>query len=410
MSSDRPRLAVRLTNDAFRQLRGGHPWIFDRAIVSVSPGGEPGDLAVIFDSKRRFAAIGLWDPTSPIRVRILHVGKPRTIDASFWSDRVAEALARRSSLVDQDAAQATTTGWRVIHGENDQLPGVVADRYDNVLVVKIYSAAWESHLGEIVDALCEGLSSAGCPVDTVVVRRSRAVAQTMGLPASGQRFLGNLPGEPVRFQENGLTMQADVVEGQKTGHFLDQRDNRHRIAALSLGRDVLDVFSCTGGFSLHAAAAGARSATSIDQSPHALAFAASNFALNPLETSSCRHALRQGDAFEEMARLKATGTTFDVVVVDPPSFASKQSDVERALRSYERLAEAAVKLTRPGGTLFQASCSSRIDAAQLLDAVQAGAQAAGRALSITGEFGHAVDHPIGFVHGGYLKAVQATVR
>jgi 23S rRNA (cytosine1962-C5)-methyltransferase len=394
------RLAVRVTKDALRQVRSGSPWIYDRSITSVGHEGAPGDLAVVFDDHRRFAAIGVWDPTSPIRIKVLHVGDPMVIDAEFWQRRWAAALTRRSTLL----ADATTDGYRLVNGENDGFPGLVVDAYSSTLVVKVYSPAWFCHLGDVI-----GVLEAHPGVDRVVLRfgRSVAVGETYGL-ADGDTVVGAPPAGPVVFRERGLLLEADVVHGHKTGHFLDQRDNRSLVRTMASGLDVLDVFSSTGGFSVAAAAGGARSVHLVDQAAPALEAARRNLTRNERlsEVRRCTVRTTVGDAFAVLGESAERGERYDLVIVDPPSFASNQGAVPRALAAYARLTRLAAAVTSPGGTLVQASCSSRVPADDFVRAVLDAAGSAGRSAHLVRRTGHAVDHPIGFPQGEYLKAVQ----
>ena len=401
--SDR-RLAVRITGDAERQVRGGHPWVFDGSIESISHEGSAGDLAVVFDRRRKFMAIGLYDPMSPIRIRVLHAGKPRQIDEEFWLEVLAAALDLRQSLLDDDA----TSGYRLLNGESDGFPGLVADRYDDVLVLKLYTAAWIPHLRVIVDLLADLVG-----VRSVVLRLSRALQQA---PPAGLRdgapLLGVSPTSPVRFLENGLRFEADVVAGQKTGHFLDQRDNRALVGGLAEGARVLDVFSCTGGFSVHAAAGGAREVVSVDQSRPALDGAVRNMGLNHhlATVAACRHRVIAGDAFTAMERMSAAGERFDIVVIDPPSFAPRQRDVARALAAYARLTRLGLDLVNDGDWFVQSSCSARIDAETFEVNVSESASSVGVELLDTIVTGHPIDHPVTFPEGAYLKAVFGRPR
>ena len=400
--SDR-RLAVRATHDAVRHLRGGNPWLYDGSIESVSHEGSPGDLAVVFDERRRFVAIGLWDPGSPIRVRVLHHGAPETIDDAWFRTRIHRSLERRSAL----AADGGTTAYRCIHGENDGLPALVADRYADTMVVKLYSAAWLPYLPQIVDALVD-LSG----VTRVVLRLARVVAggETFGL-SDGDTLVGSPPSAPIEFRERGLAMEADVVHGQKTGHFLDQRDNRILVRGMSEGLDVLDLFASSGGFSLAAAVGGAKSVHLVDLSVPALAAAERNIELNRNLPAVRRCAVRTtaGDVFKVAARSALAGEQYDLVIIDPPSFAQNQAGVDRALRAYGRLTRAGIALLRPGGVLVQASCSSRVTADDFFACVGDAAGRTGRRLHEIRRTGHPVDHPIGFEYGGYLKALFARV-
>ncbi|CAB4885053.1 unannotated protein [freshwater metagenome] len=398
------RLAVRVTKDAIRQIYGGHPWLFDRSIVSVNHEGITGELAVVFDNDRQFVAIGLYDPTSPIRIRVLHHGKPVAIDEAFWAQRIDAAIERRKLVT----ARGDTNGYRVIHGENDDLPGLVVDRYARTLVLKLYTTAWLPYLATLVPLLQQRLEP-----DTIVVRFSRDVAgqDLFGL-REGTALVGQAPTAPVLFRENGLTFEADVVHGQKTGHFLDQRDNRAKVRGLARDAKVLDVFACTGGFSVYAAAGGARAVHSIDISAASLETAARNMQHNIAipNVAKCEHTTHTGDAFELMQALAKQHRRFDIVVVDPPSFAHKNSDVERALHAYKRLTKMALDLTEEGGLLVQSSCSSRIPADEFFAAVHLGADSSRHRISEILRSTHAPDHPIGFPEGAYLKTIFARVH
>ena len=396
------RLSVRLTKDALRQVRGGHPWIYGESIVSVSDeDAAPGTLAVIFDDKRKFAAIGLWDPTSPIRVRVLHAGPPQQIDDDFWNDVASRAHDARKGL-----AATNTTGWRWINGENDGLGGIIVDRYDETLVVKVYTPAWLPHLRAILDALIR--------VDEplrIVLRLGRSMEQSPEAESAGLRdgmviFGPDIFGV-VDFEENGLRFGADVINGHKTGHFLDQRDNRAVVRSLAEGADVLDVFCCTGGFTVHAAAGGAKSVHSVDISEPAVATVVDNLASNGLE--HVRHRQSVGDAFDVLAGLGESGERYDVVIVDPPAFASRASERDRAIRAYRKLTELSLNVLRPGGTLFQASCSSRVTENDLVATVRSAVHGRGRNLGSVAVFGHALDHPVTFPQGAYLKAILGEI-
>ncbi len=398
------RLAVRITNDALRQVRGGHPWIYADSITSIADGGRPGDLAVVFDRDRSFAAIGLFDPESPIRVKVLHVGSAEPIDGRWWSAKCADALRRRQEFVDHD--DAGRLAYRIINGENDGFAGLVVDRYAGALVVKLYSTAWFAHLRVVLDVLTTLV-----PTSAVVLRLARNLQRSASRDGrnelrDGDVIAGRLPAGPVRFLEHGLQFDADVRWGQKTGWFLDQRANRARVGSMSAGASVLDVFCSTGGFGVHAAAGGALSVVSVDLSAPTLAVAEHSMSINRTHprVRDCDHTIRAGDAFAVMSALGRERRRFGIVVVDPPSFAQRQADVDGALRAYRRLTTLAVALVEAGGVLVQSSCSSRVSAESFYDTVTAAARAAGRPVVEIERTGHDVDHPVGFVHGAYLKA------
>lgn len=403
---ERRRLAVRVTKDALRHLRAGHPWVFADSITSTSHEGAPGDLAVVFDDQRRFQAIGLWDPASPIRIKVLHAGSPQTVDDAFWRARLVEALARREPLA-ASTGVARTTAYRCVHGENDRMPGIVLDRYESTYVMKLYSAAWVPHVDAIVGAIADT-----CAPDALVLRVSRNTSEHLpkGL-SDGVALIGELPTEPVPFVEGGLSFEADVVRGQKTGHFLDQRDNRTRVGALASGARVLDVFSCSGGFAVHAAAGGATLVHAIDASPGAIAAAHRNMTRNTdrAAVASCRMETTCNDAFAAMEDLARARRRFDIVVIDPPSFAQQQANVGRAIVAYRRLTALGVRLVERGGTLVQASCSSRVTSDDFFAAVLDEATQHGARLTPFERTGHPIDHPIGFAQGAYLKALFARI-
>lgn len=399
--SDR-RIALHVQPAAERALRSGHPWLYDQAIRKQSHAGASGDLAVIFDRKGRFLAVGLYDPDSPIRVRVLQQGAAAPINAEWFAARLRAAVARRDPLPAQG-----TTGYRLVHGENDGLPGLVIDRYAETLVLKLYTAAWLPHLRDVI----AGLQSVQ-PFGTLVLRMSRKLVpltEPYGL-ADGQVLIGTAPSGPVIFEENGLRFGADVVQGHKTGFFFDQRENRAHVRALSSGRSVLDVFAYSGGFSVYAAAGGAVSVLSVDTSAPALEAAAANFALNQdrAQVSAAQHTFRVGDAFEQLQRLGAEGQRFDLVIVDPPSFAKSAAEVRGALAVYARLTRLALQVLSAGGVLVMSSCSSRVSPDDFFGEVTRAAAGVGRPLRELRRTGHALDHPIGFPEGEYLKCLFAT--
>ncbi len=393
------RLALRVTPAAERALRGGHPWLFAGAITRQSADGRPGDLAVIFDRKGRFLAAGLFDPGSTIRVRALQHRQPAAIDQAWFQSQIAAAAELRAGL-----ANTQTTGYRLVHGENDGLPGLVVDQYAKTLVMKLYTAAWVPHLAEVL----AGVTAVAHP-RRVVLRLSRETARQsealFGLEDKSLLLGPSLDG-PVLFTENGLRFAADLLAGQKTGFFLDQRENRARVERLAREKSVLNLFAYTGGFSLYAARGGATAVTSVDISQPALDAAKRNFALNPA-LAQIPHKLIRGDAFQVLAEMGSSGRTFDLVIIDPPSFAKKQAEVEKGMRAYGRLVKLGLSVLKNGGTLVMASCSSRVTAADFFELAQKTAWEVGRPLRHIQTSGHALDHPIRFPEGAYLKCLFA---
>ncbi len=396
------RIAVHITAPAQRLVRSGHPWLFANSITKVSHEGKSGDLAVVFDKNRKFLAIGIYDPFSPIRVRILQKGKSTTINRDWFLAKLKEAAAIRKTL-----KGTKTDGYRLVHGENDGLPGLVIDRYAATLVVKIYSASWIPHLNDVVSALLEIL-----PLERVVLRMNRISQEhpelLHGLTNAQVLYGPHLDGI-VAFQENGVFFESDPIRGQKTGFFLDQRENRARVERISRGKDVLNVFSYTGGFSLYAARGGARSVTSLDISKPAIEGSVRNFELNKSDETiaNCPHSYIADDAFKAMSRLAEEGKMYDVVIIDPPSFAKKQEEIEGALNAYSKLVRLGLGILRRGGTLVMASCSSRVQPDEFFKMIFDTAKSARRPLIEIERSLHAIDHPIGFKEGTYLKCLFA---
>lgn len=400
-------VTLRVDRSGERALRKGHPWLFADAIRDQSHSGRAGDFAVIFDRRRNFLALGLYDPESPIRVRILHRGKPTPVDEAFFARRLAELAALRASLFGRNDA---TTAYRLVNGENEGMPGLIVDRYANTLVVKLYTTAWLPHLRSVLRPL-----SRLAEAERVVLRWSRGAAHVVercgevGLRDGA--LLDGLPLDgPVVFQENGLRFECDPRRGQKTGFFLDQRDNRARVEARAGGKHVLNTFAYTGGFSLYAARGGAKSVVSLDASAPALQAALRNFQLNQEVPglAGLQHETIAADAFRTLGELAAAGRSFDLVVVDPPSFASRQADVAHALSAYARLTRLALAVLRPGGELVFASCSARVAAEDFFACVHREARRAGRPLDELERSAHAADHPVGFDQGAYLKCIFAS--
>jgi len=345
----------------------------------------------------RFVARGYLDPHSAIAVRVLTRDQGEEVDAGFWRRRVARALALRRELVHG------TTGYRLVHGEGDGLPGVVVDRYGAFAVVKLYSAGLTPHRAAIVEALqaeVEGLLG--------VYGRDEIPRDDddEGDAPAGRVLWGEAPPDRIRVDEHGVALLVDVRRGQKTGTFLDQRDNRRLVRSLAAGRpEALNLFAYTGGFSVAAALGGARHVVSVDQDRDAVGLARDIFRANGLDPAD--HAFATGDAFELLAAYRKEGRRFDLVVCDPPAFAKSQRAVEGALSGYASLNRAALQVLAPGGLLVTASCSARVTAEQFADAVKEAAHKARVELAVVAETRQPPDHPVSlqFREGRYLKAM-----
>lgn len=400
-SKNKSRLRLRVTAAAETQLRAGHPWVYAGSVREQNRSGVTGELAAIFDRRDEFLAVGMYDPRSPIRVRILHVGKPRQIDDAWWAERFGQATERRRGLFDGE-----TNGYRLINGESDGWPGLVLDRYDRTLVLKLYSAAWLPRLEEISKLILTQLRP-----QQLILRLSRNIQEAARKSVSaedGQMLYGerDMSGKAFpTFLESGLRFEADVRQGQKTGFFLDQRENRRAVESLSKGRRVLNAFSFSGGFSLYAARGGAVSVTDLDISVHALAAARRNFALNNIipAVAQCQHELVQADAFDWLGAHKSR--QFDLIVLDPPSFAKREAERAGATRAYERLAELGISHLAGGGILVACSCSAHVTAEEFFGAVRRSAAKCAFHFREIQTTRHAPDHPATFKEAEYLKAI-----
>ena len=393
------RLRLRITATAETIVRGGHPWVFADSVREQNHPGAAGELAVIYDRKDKFLAVGLFDPDSPIRVRVLHTGKPVTLDAAWWAERLVAAVRRRDALFD-----AHTTGYRLINGESDGWPGLVLDRYATTLVLKIYTAAWLARLDAVVELIRQRLAP-----EQIVLRLSRNLERQSPTRRDGEflwpKSVGPDADASVIFLESGLRFEAEVVRGQKTGFFLDQRENRRLVESLARGRTVLNAFSFSGGFSLYAARGGANSVTDLDISPHALASAKRNFALNQGEPAiaRCRHEGIQTDAFEWLAG--NSDRRFDLIVLDPPSLAKRETERAGAIRAYGKLANDGLQHLSPDGILVACSCSAHVSTDEFFSAVRSVAGMSGRKFVELKITRHAPDHTARFKEADYLKGI-----
>jgi len=387
-----PRVTLRAGRE--KSLRQRHPWVFSGAIASVAGSPRAGDTVALHASSGEFLASAGWSPESNIRARVWSFDREDLIDAAFLRSRVERAVRAREGLLDTEH-----TGCRLVHAESDGLPGLIADRYDRVLVVQLLTAGAEAWREALIDALRE---VTGC--ETVYERSDADVRALEGLaPRTG--LVRGSPPERLSFLEGGLVYLVDVVHGQKSGFYLDQRLNRARVRALARGRDVLDGFCYSGGFTCNALAGGARSVIAIDSSAAALALARENVAANHLDSAGVEW--RDADVFAELRRLRDSGATFDLIVLDPPKLAPTVRHSEKASRAYKDANLLALKLLRPGGRLATFSCSGGVSA-ELFQKIVAGAALDARVeATIVGRFGPSADHPVAldFPEGDYLKGL-----
>jgi len=387
------RLAVKLTSNGEQYVHQGHPWVFSDSIVKINNDANTGDLAIIFGKRRNaMIGIGLYDANSPIQLKMIYNDTASVvIDAEFFKQKIQTAYAKRLPLL-----ETNTNSYRLLFGENDGFPSLIADVYADVLVVKLYSEIWLPYIHSILENL---ISISKCK--TVVIRLSRGLQQSKTHQLKdGAVVYGILKNEVVQFVEHGVNFSANVIKGHKTGYFLDHRDNRRQVGLFSNGKTVLDVFSYAGGFSVHALANGATEVTSLDISAQALEIAKQNGELN---TYSGIHHTIADDAFKALKHLVKKGVVFDVVVIDPPSFAKQQTEIDLAKKKYAQLAQLGEQLTAKNGLLVLASCSSRVTAQAFYDINIATLSSTKRTFKTIKNTQHDTDHPIGFPEGAYLK-------
>lgn len=378
-----------------RHIRAGHPWVFKKAI-EVPPRIPIGSVVDLTD-EGRFAGRGYWDPLSAIAVRVLTTDPKEDIDAAFWERRVRQALQSRHQLIDFTG----TNAYRLIHGEGDGLPGVIVDLYDGFAVMKLYSAGLTPHRPQIVEALEKVVPELKGVVGRDEVGRDDADVDSE--KGNGKVLAGAEAPQPLQILERGARFLVDVYTGQKTGFFLDQRENRHLVRRISKDLEVLNCFGFTGGFSVNAALGGAKSVFTVDQDADAIALARENFTLNGLPAS--QHDFLAADVFELLESFKREGRKFDLIVLDPPAFAKSQKAVESALGGYASLNRQALAILKPGGILCTASCSARVSPEAFFDAIKDGANNAGVDLGLVEERYQPPDHPVRlqFREGKYLK-------
>ena len=389
-----PLPRVRLRAGREKSLRRRHPWVFSGSVADIEGVPPSGATVALMASDDSPLASAAWSPSSNIRARVWSFDPEVRIDADFMASRVRAAARMREGMLD-----AGHTGCRLVHAESDGIPGFIADRYGDVLVVSFLTAGAEGWREALVAALIE---TTGCGV---VYERSDADVRALeGLPPRVGAIAGTLP-QPITFVEDGLAYRVDVAGGQKTGFYLDQRDNRRCVREQAHGRDVLNCFCYTGAFGIAALAGGAKSLLSIDSSADALALAQINLEANALDPTRARW--RDADVFGELRKLRDAAVQFDLIVLDPPKFAPTAHHAEKAARAYKDINLLALKLLRSDGLLFTFSCSGGISA-DLFQKIIAGAALDARVdAKIVQRFGASADHPVAlnFPEGDYLKGL-----
>jgi len=382
-----------------KSLLRRHPWVFSGAIKCVEGSPIDGDTVQIYSTQGTFLAQAAYNAHSQIAARVWSWNAEQSIDAAFFRKKIIHALALRKNL---KLAQHST-GLRLIHGVSDGLPGLVVDQYGDVLVIQIGSAGaerWRDTCAEILQEMCN-------PV--CIYERSDSDSRALeGLPERNNVLYGNLP-ESLTIVEHGLHFAVDVAHGQKTGFYLDQRDNRELIGTLAQDKDVLNCFCYSGGFSLYALRGGAKSVLSIDSSNEALQLAQRNVELNGLDAS--RAEWQCIDVFQALRKLRDQNRKFDLIILDPPKFAPTAAFAEKAARGYKDINLLGFKLLRPGGMLATYSCSGGINDDLFQKIIAGAALDAGVTAHIIHKLYAAPDHPIllNFPEGAYLKGLVLRV-
>ncbi len=405
-SAAQPRILLKTGRE--KSLLRRHPWIFSGAIERVDGAPVSGDTLPVRDAAGDFLAWAAYNPDSQITARVWSFRESDKIDADFFRNRISAALEVRSTLLPRPLAgegwgEGQSNGMRLIHAESDGLPGLIVDRYGDVLVMQIGSAGperWRDTIADILQEICK-------PV--CIYERSDSDSRVLeGLELRNGVLRGMLP-DNVEVIENGLHFNVDVAAGQKTGFYLDQRDNRALTETLAADRDVLNCFCYTGGFSLYALRGGAKSVLSIDSSGDALRIAAENLTRNGLDAS--RAEWQCGDVFQVLRTLRDQGRKFDLIILDPPKFAPTAAFAEKAARGYKDINLLGFKLLRPGGMLCTYSCSGGISEDLFQKIIAGAALDAGVDAQIVHHLHASADHPmlLSFPEGAYLKGLVLRV-
>jgi 23S rRNA (cytosine1962-C5)-methyltransferase len=387
--------ALVLKPEREKSLLRRHPWVFSGAVARVDGAPQPGDTVDVLTSRGFFVARAAFSPVSQIRGRVWTFDPDEQVDVEFFRRQISTALALRTTL----HLGAVSDAVRLIHAESDGLPGLIVDQYGRTLVVQILTAGMERWSETISELLVELTG-----VKDIYERSDADVRELEGLPVQNGVLNGNPP-ERLTITEYGLQFIVDIVHGHKTGFYLDQRANRHRVGQLAMERDVLNCFCYTGGFSVHALAGGANSVLSVDTSVDALALLQENMALNSLPAE--KSTVMEGDVFHLLRKFRDERRSFDMIILDPPKFAPTAVQAEKAARGYKDINLLAFKLLRPGGILATFSCSGGVDAALFQKIVAGAALDAGQDASIVEHFSQGGDHPISlhFPEGAYLKGL-----
>jgi 23S rRNA (cytosine1962-C5)-methyltransferase len=383
-----------------RSLRRRHPWIYSGAIARVDGNPARGEVARVVDHKGAFLAWAYHNNRSQIHARVLDWDEDASIDEAWWLARVKEAIERRRDLPSLKSSDVC----RLVYSESDGLPGLIVDRYGDYLVVQVHTAGVERVKDVIVAALVAAVSPKG-----VFERSDQETRKIEGLEAAGGLRAGEAPPERIEVSEGGYRFAVDIKTGQKTGFYIDQRDNRRYVAEYAGGKDVLDLFSYSGGFSVYALGAGAAHSTLVDSSYAALELAELNLASNGVEES--RVDIIHGNASEVARSYRDEGRLFDMVIADPPKFAQARAHIEKAERAYKDVNLLGMKLLKPGGVLATFSCSGAMDIEHFSKVITWASVDAERQVQILQRLSQSADHPVmpSFPESEYLKGLICRV-
>ncbi|GAB4484299.1 MAG: class I SAM-dependent methyltransferase [Anaerolineales bacterium] len=379
-----------------KSLLRRHPWIFSGAVDKVTGNPQPGQTIEVRDAQSNWLARAAWSPASQIRARVWTFNPDESVDVDFFRRKIQTATQKRLAL----RLTSESNAMRLIHAESDGLPGLVVDRYGEILVLQSLTTGCEFWRETLADLLLEQTGA------TAIYERSEAdVRELEGLSPRTGLLRGTLHSSCITIHEYGLKFLVNLETGHKTGFYLDQRANRKRVAELAQGREVLNCFCYTGGFSIHAAAGGAKSVLSVDTSGEALALGQENALLNGIQTDHLDWL--EADVFTALRKFRDQNRAWDLIILDPPKFAPTAAQAEKAARGYKDINRLAFKLLRPGGILVTFSCSGGIDAALFQKIVASAALDAGVEAQIVEYLAQGPDHPVSihFPEGAYLKGL-----
>ena len=393
-------IQVNLAKGKEKPVKHHHSWVFSGAIAKVIGKANNGDIVRVNDNNGQFLAYGYYNQSSKITVRLLSWSESETIDKDWWFQKIKKSIERRNEGIDFN----TTDSYRLIFSEADELPGLIVDKFQDYLVCQFLTLGIDQRKQIIIDALVQILQPKG------VYERSDAAARTLeGIAVSNGLLYGTIPNEPILIKENNLHFLVDVNEGQKSGYFLDQRENRAYLSNFAKGKTVLDCFSYSGGFSLYAKNAGAKYVTSIDSSALAMETLRSNYEANQMAFAS--EQLIVADVFQYLRNANAENLQWDLIILDPPKLAPSRKSLPRAERAYKDLNLQALKLMKEGDLLATFSCSGSLTLEHFKQILAWAAVDAGKELQFIHEFGQPIDHPVrsAFPESFYLKGLLCRV-